>query len=113
SAYGQALALYPDSVKLLYARAMLAESMDRLDIAEGDLRKILGQEPDNAMALNALGYTLTNKTTRHQEALQLIEKAYELSPNDPAIIDSMGWVHYRLGNYEMAISYLRKAMAMD
>jgi tetratricopeptide (TPR) repeat protein len=65
------------------------------------------------MALNALGYTLTNKTDRHQEALVYIKKAYEISPNDPAIIDSMGWVNYRLGNYSEALKYLRKAISIE
>jgi len=92
---------------------MLAESMDNLELAESDLLKVIELEPRNAMALNALGYTLTNKTNRHKEALVYIEKAYEISPDDPAIIDSMGWVNYRLGNYEEALTYLRKAIAME
>ncbi len=109
----QALEERPNSTRILYSRSMLAESLDRLDVVEQDLLKVIELEPRNANALNALGYTLTNKTDRHEEALVYIEKAYEISPNEPAIIDSMGWVNYRLGNYEKAIAYLREAIALE
>ena len=62
------------------------------------------------MALNALGYTLADRTDRHQEALQLIEQAYQLNPDDPAILDSLGWVNFRLGNLSEAEALLRKAL---
>ncbi len=97
---------------LLYARAMLAEKMDRLDVMEEDLRRILVQEPNNAQALNALGYTLADRTDRHQEAFGLIKRALELSPGDFYILDSMGWVLYRMGRLDDAIIYLRKAMQL-
>ena len=73
------------------------------------MRTILKTEPDNAQVLNALGYTLADRTQRYNEALQYIQKALELEPNDAAVMDSMGWVKYRLGDYESAIAYLRKA----
>jgi tetratricopeptide (TPR) repeat protein len=106
--YGRALEEEYDT-ELLYTRAMLAEKMDRLDLLEQDLRAILEREPDNAQALNALGYTLADRTDRHHEAFELISRALELSPEDFYILDSMGWVLYRLGRLEEAVDYLRKA----
>jgi tetratricopeptide (TPR) repeat protein len=76
---------------------------------ERDLREMLRLQPDSALALNALGYSLTNLTDRHQEALALISRALELQPDDPAILDSMGWVHFRLGENATALGYLRDA----
>lgn len=108
--YTQALTEIPDNTDLLYARSMVAEQLDRLDVTESDLKKILEREPDNAEVLNALGYTLADRTTRYQEALTYIEKALQLRPNDFFILDSMGWVQYRLGNYDDAEKYLRRAM---
>ena len=110
--FNQALMAYPDSTKLLYSRALLADRLDRLDILEKDLLKVINLEPKNAAALNALGYTLTNKTTRHKEAFNYISRALELTPNDPAVIDSMGWVYYRMGNNQEAIKYLQQANSM-
>jgi tetratricopeptide (TPR) repeat protein len=111
--YNDALAENPDDTELLYARAMLAEKMGRLDILEADLREILTQDPDNADALNALGYTLADRTDRHQEALELITRALNLKPHDYYILDSMGWVLYRMGRYEEAVEHLRRAMAVN
>jgi len=105
----QALAEFPGDLNLLYSRAMLAEKRGDLAQLERDLRVILEQEPDNAMALNALGYTLADRTNRHQEARALIEQAYHLSPDDAAIIDSLGWVNFRLGNLAEAERLLRLA----
>ncbi len=85
-------AQYPDDLNLLYTRAMLAEKRNDLAQLEADLRNILAREPDNAMALNALGYTLADRTERYDEALQLIELAHQINPQDPAILDSLGWV---------------------
>lgn len=97
---------------LLYSRAMLAEKMGKLDILEQDLRRILAKEPEHAQALNALGYTLADRTDRYEEAYELIERAMALNPNDFYVLDSMGWVLYRLGRHEEAVQYLRRAMDM-
>lgn len=105
----QALETFKFDASLLYARAMLAEKAGDIAAMETDLRRILQNEPDNAMVLNALGYTLADRNEKLDEALQLIERAAALEPDDPAIIDSLGWVHYRLGNLDLAETYLRKA----
>ena len=97
---------YPD---LLYDRAMVAEKIDRLDMVEQDLRKLIQLKPDYAHAYNALGYTLADRTNRFEEAVKLIEKALKLSPDDPFIMDSMGWVQYRMGQHEKAVDYLKRA----
>ena len=110
--YSQGLLEYPRHPDLLYARALTADSLDRLDLLESDLQTILQGDPDNANALNALGYTLADRGLRIDEAQSYVERAYELKPDDPAIIDSMGWVQYRLGNYALAEEYLRKALEM-
>ena len=89
---------------------MLAEKRDDLSQLERDLRFIIEREPDNAMALNALGYTLADRTTRYAEAKELIELAYQISPEDPAILDSLGWVNYRLGRLDEAERLLRQAL---
>lgn len=109
--YNEALVEHPKSVELLYGRAMLAEKMNRLEQLEQDLRQVLVLEPQNVQALNALGYTLADRTTRYQEAYDLIKKALELRPEDHYILDSMGWVLYRSGKNQEAIEYLRKALA--
>ncbi len=109
----EALIAYPGNLDLLYNRAMVAESVDELEILETDLRTILKIDPMNSQALNALGYTLTDRTDRHAEALELINKALELRPNDPYYLDSLGWVYYRLGDLEKAEHYLREAVAIQ
>lgn len=106
----QALKQYPDDLNLLSSRAMLAEKRNDLDQMERDLRAIIKREPDNAMALNALGYTLSDRTTRYTEAKALIQQAYDLNPDDPAVLDSLGWVNYRLGNLDEAERLLRQAL---
>jgi Flp pilus assembly protein TadD len=106
-----AVAETPDNTSLRYVRAMLSEQQDDLVSMERDLRIILAADPDNATALNALGYTLADRTTRHQEALDLITRALQLQPNEPAILDSMGWVQFRLGHNEEAAAYLTRAYA--
>ena len=106
-----ALGKFPGDSNLLYTRAMLAEKRGDLGQLETDLRTILQREPDNAMALNALGYTLSDRTDRIAEAKTLIEKAHQLNPDDPAVLDSLGWVNYRLGNLEAAETLLRQALA--
>ena len=110
--YDAALEKAPDDEGLLYARAILAEKMDRLDLMEQDLLRIIQQDPDNADALNALGYTLADRTERYEEAYEYIKRALELSPDNHAILDSMGWVLYRLGKYDEAIKFLRQSLSM-
>lgn len=105
----QALGELPGRHELLYTRALVAERLDRLDVLEADLTAILQDDPDDANALNALGYTLVDKTSRFHEAQRYLERALELKPEDPAILDSYGWLQYRLGNHESAITYLRRA----
>ncbi|HFC53025.1 MAG TPA: tetratricopeptide repeat protein [Gammaproteobacteria bacterium] len=107
---GRALRRYPDNPELLYAQAMAAERLDRLDMVERNLRKMLQADPNNAQALNALGFTLADRTDRYDEAYRYIGRALELEPEDAAIQDSMGWVLYRMGRHEEAIRYLRKAL---
>ena len=101
---------FPESVRLLYARAMMFTEMDQLAQAEQDLKQIITMSPNNAAALNALGYTLADRTDRLDEAHQYIHTALQLEPNDAAILDSMGWVNYRMGKLDEAVKYLRKAM---
>lgn len=107
--YRRGLDQFPGDARLLYARAMLAIERDDLAAAERDLRTIIDEDADNADALNALGYTLADRTDRHAEALDLIRRALALKPDEPAIIDSYGWVHYRLGDLEEAKKQLRRA----
>jgi tetratricopeptide (TPR) repeat protein len=101
-----------ENVELLYYRAMTGQKFGRLDILERDLRAIIIKDPGNADALNALGYTLTDLTNRHEEALALIQRALAIKPNEAAFIDSLGWVLYRLKNFEEAVVHLRKALAL-
>ncbi len=110
--YDRALLDMPDESNLLYARALSAEKINRLDILESDLRLILSNEPNNVQALNALGYTLADKTERYEEALRYIKRALALEPKDAAVVDSMGWVQYRMGNHQEALTYLKNAMAI-
>ncbi len=111
--YDRALALLPENTDLLFARALHAEQLDLIDRTEADLRQILALRPEDPNALNALGYTLTDRTDRHEEALALIEAAYAMVPDEPAIVDSMGWVHFKLGNLEVAREFLEKAMSLQ
>ena len=107
--YSRALQQNRDDTTLLYARGLMAEKVDRLDMAEADLLKVISKEPENANALNALGYTLADRTVRYQEALAYIKRAAALVPDDPAILDSLGWVSFRLGNIEDALKWLSQA----
>ena len=107
------LAAYPDDNALLYARGLAWERRDRIDRAEADLRKILVADPENVAALNALGYTLADRTTRYQEALELIDRARAAEPDEAAIIDSYGWVLYRLGRNAEALVELRRAFILQ
>jgi len=107
---GGGLQSYPEDIDLLYGRAMVAGELNRLDLLEADLRKVVEMEPENVHALNALGYTLADKTQRYQEALGYITRAIELSPDNPFVLDSLGWVYYRLGRHEQAVQCLSRAL---
>lgn len=109
--YSGGLDRAPDEPRLLYARAMLSIEMEDLAAGERDLRKLLATDPESADALNALGYTLVDRTNRLSEAVELIEKAIRIKPDEPAILDSYGWAQYRLGNIGEAVELLRKAYA--
>jgi Flp pilus assembly protein TadD len=106
-----ALAGEPNSAELIYDVAMVAEKLDRLDEVESRLTRLIELRPDNAQALNALGYTLVDRTPRTAEGLKLIEKALTLAPEDPSILDSMGWAHFRMGNLGDSEKFLRRALA--
>ncbi|VAW82062.1 FIG140336: TPR domain protein [hydrothermal vent metagenome] len=108
-----ALSANADHSDLLYARAMMAEKINRLDMVERDLKAILKKNPKHTQALNALGYTLADRTRRYKEAHGYIKRAMKLAPNQAAIIDSMGWVQYRLGNYKQSIKHLKNAFKID
>ena len=115
----EAMAVYDKAIgdkydpDLLYSRAMLAEKMGRMDWLERDLKKVIEQDPENADVLNALGYTLADRTNRYQEAHDYIKRALDLSPDNFYILDSMGWVLYRLGRLEESIEYLKKAKKLN
>ncbi len=104
-----ALASFPEDISLRYTRALVAVALGKLTLAESDLREIISIQPENAAAINALGYTLADLTDRYEEAEELIQRAYELQPEDASIIDSMGWISYRLGRLEEAETYMREA----
>lgn len=99
----------PDHIDLLYDRAMAAEKLGKLGVLEADLRKVITLKPDYAHAYNALGYTLVEKTDRLGEATELLDKAISLAPEDPFILDSMGWLYYRKGNLDRAREFLERA----
>jgi tetratricopeptide (TPR) repeat protein len=105
----RALETQPENVDLLYDSALAAEKLDKLDVTETNLRKLIKLKPDHAQAYNALGYTLADRTDRLKEAKDYIEKALKLSPDDPFILDSMGWVQYRMGNHNDGLDYLQRA----
>jgi tetratricopeptide (TPR) repeat protein len=106
---GEALTKTPDNPDLLYDQALTAEKLDRFDVLESNLKRLIQVKPDHAHAYNALGYSFADRNIRLAEAKQLIEKALALSPNDYYIIDSMGWVLYRLGDLKGAAEQLRRA----
>lgn len=101
----------PDYPELLYDRALAADKLGKFNILEQDLRKLIKLKPDNAHAYNALGYSLAERGAQLPEALKLIRKAVELSPEDPYIMDSLGWVYYRMGNFVEGLNYLNLAFA--
>lgn len=107
--YKHALKTHNNSIELYYSRALLAEQHNDLKQSESDLRHIIATQPDHAIAINALGYILADRTDRYSEALALIEQALALQPKDAATLDSMGWVLYKLKKNKQALSYLQQA----
>lgn len=108
--YETALRRFPGDHSLLYSRGLYAIKQGQIERGEQDLQRIIDADPNHADALNALGYTLTDRTDRHEEARELIERAHALRPDEPAILDSMGWVNYRLGRLDEARRYLEQAL---
>lgn len=105
----QGLEKLPNHPELLYEAAMLADQIGKHEVFEQMMRKVIQLRPDYAQAYNALGYSLLDRNERVQEGMQLVEKANQLAPNDFAIIDSVGWGHYRLGNIPKSLEFLRRA----
>ena len=106
------IAQYPTDTDLLFARSLVSERRGDMAAAEVDLRRIIELQPEDARALNHLGYTLADRTDRHEEALALLERAIAASPDDPAIIDSLAWAQYKVGRYEEALANLQRAYAV-
>jgi tetratricopeptide (TPR) repeat protein len=106
---GAAVARTPDAPDLLYDHAMAAEKVNRIDVLESNLRKVIAMRPTHAHAYNALGYTLADRNQRLPEARELIETAHKLAPEDPFILDSLGWVLHRMGRNEEALGYLQRS----
>ena len=106
-----ALNKFPNETDLLFARVLYYDSQSDPDGSERDLMQIINMLPEDSRALNHLGYMLADQTTRHEEALELVERAIAISPEDPAIIDSLGWALYKVGRYEEALVQMRRAFA--
>lgn len=109
----QGLEKFPDQPDMLYETALLAERLGKPDVLEQLMRKLIQIQPDNANAYNALGYSLLDRNVRVDEGMRLVEKAYHIAPNDAAIIDSMGWGHYRQGSLDKSVEFLRRAFAAN
>ena len=107
-----ALNRFPNEAELLFARVLWSDSQGDREGSERDLRQIIRMQPEDARALNHLGYMLADQTNRFEEALDLIERAIAISPDDPAIIDSLAWAQYKLGRYEDALANLRRAFSV-
>ncbi|OJY21624.1 MAG: hypothetical protein BGP02_21200 [Pandoraea sp. 64-18] len=104
---------HPDDPDLLYQYGMVAELNKHYDVMEKTMRRVMASQPENAQAYNALGYSLTVRNTRLPEALKLLQKASALAPDDPYILDSLGWVKYRLGDKPQALELLRRAYGIQ
>lgn len=106
---GQGMKVFPGEPDLMYEAGMLAERMHKFDIFEELLRKVIKLKPDYAQAYNALGYSMLDRNVHLEEGMRLVQKAGELAPDDAGIIDSIGWGHYRLGNLDKSLEFLRRA----
>lgn len=111
--YSEALEEQPDARSLRYARALLYERIDQVDLALEDLFLLVETQPEDSSALNALGYTLADRTDRYEEAYGYIKRALQMRPDEGPVLDSMGWVHYRLGNFAQALEFLQRAWAVS
>ena len=109
----KALAAFPNNPSVLYQRALMYERRDQVDLSVAEFRKILTIDPNNVETLNALGYTLADRTTEYQEALQLINRARAAQPNNAAIIDSYGWVLFKMGKPKEALEQLQRAARLQ
>lgn len=112
-ALARGLEKFPDNQDLLYQTAMAADKLDKTELFEQMIRKLMKIAPDNAHAYNALGYSLLDRKVRIPEAMKLVEKAYQLAPDDAAIIDSMGWGEYLSGNLDKSVGFLRRAFTVN
>jgi len=111
--YTDALLRAPDDKALLYSQALLAEQLGQYELSEKALLHILSMDPNNASVLNALGFSLADRSTRYQEAYGYLQRAIALRPHSSAILDSMGWVLYRLGRMDEALEYLRRSLEIN
>lgn len=109
----QGLVKFPNNPELIYQSALTADKLNKLDTFEKLMRKLIEIEPNNAHAYNALGYSFLERNIRVSEGMNLVSKAYKIAPNDAAIIDSMGWGYFRLGEYEHSVEFLRKAYKIN
>ena len=109
----QALRYHPGNQELRYLYALIDIELGNFSAAERELRALLQSSAGEPRLLNALGYTLADRTTRYEEAYELIHQAFAKRPDDPAILDSMGWVHYRMGDLKTALDYLQRAMSLQ
>ena len=105
----QVLALIPTDIDFLYLRSLIANALNHLQQTEQDLRKILSLAPEHAYALNALGFTIAKHPNRIKEAIPYIEQAMHLMPDNPAFMDSMGWVLFNMGKIKDSTEMLEKA----
>lgn len=109
--YSQLIEQYPQDHDLLYGRAIVLERLGQIEQAEADLRRIIADDPEDARSLNALGYMLSNHSDRYAEATELVKRALDITPDDPAVIDSLGWLYFRQGDLTQARQYLERAWA--
>lgn len=109
----QALNKTPNDPDLLYEGGLLADRAGLYEVAEKLFRKLIELQPERAHAYNALGFSLLERNIRIPEAVALVEKASQLAPEDVAIMDSVGWAHYRSGRLEDSIKWLRRAFAAN